>query len=293
MRPFAQGAARRIARLALVLLLAGCTPPALLPSADTPISAPAEATELTSVPDATPEDTPIPGTTRYRNSDLGVTLRYPKAWTPRAGEQQSTLTWLAAPSKKVQAMLFYKSMPAGATLAQVARKVREATASQLKDVKPLVDGASTLADGRAAWRGEYTGKRTDGSTVQVLVASTMRSGHLFTLMAFGNPDDMDSEREALDQIIASIKLETPQIYGSRDQALVRLGGESNNPRAYDPATGGGDDLVFSGLVTFHPQLAVVPTWPNHGIYRPMARSTPSTCGPAPVSTAASRWWRRM
>jgi oligopeptide transport system substrate-binding protein len=44
----------------------------------------------------------------------------------------------------------------------------------------------------------------------------------------------------------------------RDQALFRLGGESRNPRAYDPAVGGGDDLVFSGLVTFDPQLAIVP-----------------------------------
>jgi oligopeptide transport system substrate-binding protein len=251
----------RIAPLTLVLLLllGGCTPSAILPAADTPTSASVEPTEPTAAPDATPEDTPIPGTSRYRDSDLGITLRYPSEWAPRAGEQESTLTWLTAPEKQVQAALFYEAMPAGATLEQAARKVREATATSVKEVEQLGDGAITLADGRAAWRGEYTGKRNDGSTVQVLVASTTRGGRLFSLMAFGNPDDMDSQRAALDQIIASIKLESPKIYGiSRDQALVRLGGESNNPRAYDPATGGGDDLVFSGLVTFNPQLDVVP-----------------------------------
>src|SRR5919106_5967838 len=43
---------------------------------------------------------------------------------------------------------------------------------------------------------------------------------------------------------------------SLDQALVLAGGESTNPRDYDPATtyGSGNKLVFSGLVSFDPQL---------------------------------------
>ena len=42
----------------------------------------------------------------------------------------------------------------------------------------------------------------------------------------------------------------------REQALVLSGGESTNPRDYDPATtyGSGDKLVFSGLVSFDPEL---------------------------------------
>jgi oligopeptide transport system substrate-binding protein len=42
----------------------------------------------------------------------------------------------------------------------------------------------------------------------------------------------------------------------RDQALVLEGGESTNPRDYDPATtfSGGDKRIFSGLVSFDPQL---------------------------------------
>ncbi len=44
----------------------------------------------------------------------------------------------------------------------------------------------------------------------------------------------------------------------RDQALILLGGESTNPRHYDPAHGGGGNLVFSGLVSFDPQLQLVP-----------------------------------
>ncbi len=44
------------------------------------------------------------------------------------------------------------------------------------------------------------------------------------------------------------------------QALVLEGGESNNPRDYDPATthGAGDKLVFSGLVAFDPRMNLIP-----------------------------------
>ena len=51
-----------------------------------------------------------------------------------------------------------------------------------------------------------------------------------------------------------------------NQALVLAGGESTNPREYDPATthGSGDKLVYSGLVSFDPQLNLTPdlaeTW---------------------------------
>src|SRR5512133_3431804 len=44
------------------------------------------------------------------------------------------------------------------------------------------------------------------------------------------------------------------------QALVYSGGESTNLRDYDPATtyGSGDKLVFSGLVSFDPNLNLTP-----------------------------------
>lgn len=45
-----------------------------------------------------------------------------------------------------------------------------------------------------------------------------------------------------------------------DQALVLAGGESTNPRNYDPATtiSSGDKRVFSGLVSFDPALNLTP-----------------------------------
>ena len=45
-----------------------------------------------------------------------------------------------------------------------------------------------------------------------------------------------------------------------NQALVLEGGESTNPRQYDPHTtfGSGDKRVFSGLVAFDPKLNLTP-----------------------------------
>ncbi|MGZ9220533.1 MAG: ABC transporter substrate-binding protein [Anaerolineales bacterium] len=45
-----------------------------------------------------------------------------------------------------------------------------------------------------------------------------------------------------------------------DQALVIAGGESTNPRDYDPATtySSGNKLIFSGLVSFDPKLNLTP-----------------------------------
>jgi len=58
--------------------------------------------------------------------------------------------------------------------------------------------------------------------------------------------------------------ELPQ--GAPNQTLVLSGGESTNPREYDPATthGSGNKLVFSGLVSLDPHLNLTPeiaeTW---------------------------------
>ncbi|MGH2594308.1 MAG: peptide ABC transporter substrate-binding protein, partial [Anaerolineae bacterium] len=131
--------------------------------------------------------------------------------------------------------------------------------SNVVNVEVVDDKAITLADGREAWVGGYSAEYEDGTPMRAVVASTARAGRLFTLQAYGQPGDLERERPALDAIIASIRLEAPRLHGvPRNEALFQLGGESSNPRAYDPATGGGNPLVFSGLVSFNPQLEIVP-----------------------------------
>ncbi|HLO16700.1 MAG TPA: peptide ABC transporter substrate-binding protein [Anaerolineales bacterium] len=60
--------------------------------------------------------------------------------------------------------------------------------------------------------------------------------------------------------VAPNRVSALQIDVPLGQALVLAGGESTNPRSFDPATtlSGGDKLVFSGLVTFDPSLKLTP-----------------------------------
>src|SRR5688572_4478104 len=55
--------------------------------------------------------------------------------------------------------------------------------------------------------------------------------------------------------VAALQVDVPL-----EQALVLAGGESTNPRSFDPATtiSGGDNRVFSGLVSFDPHLNLTP-----------------------------------
>ena len=60
--------------------------------------------------------------------------------------------------------------------------------------------------------------------------------------------------------IAPSPVSALQIDVPLNQSLVLSGGESTNPRDYDPATtlGSGDKLAFSGLVSFDPKLNLTP-----------------------------------
>ncbi|MBC8078155.1 MAG: peptide ABC transporter substrate-binding protein [Chloroflexales bacterium] len=193
------------------------------------------------------------------NADVGVGLEYPTLWDAQPGDQEGSLTWLYAPSRRVFALLFYGPLPADADLQAAAQMARDETTSGLADVRQVVDTAATLADGRAAWRSEYRATRDDGSPIYVVLTSTARGGRLFSLMVFGSPESVADERKPIDAIATSLAALSPSVGGvPRDESLLLAGGESSNPRVYDPATGGGHGLVFSGLMMFTPQLALAP-----------------------------------
>ncbi|HET7090591.1 MAG TPA: peptide ABC transporter substrate-binding protein [Anaerolineae bacterium] len=277
--------------LALAALISACTTPT---PATTPESTPlgggqaraspplryedlrqaanAPATTPTGTPTPTPTEMPtpylptatLPGTPeaqagRYENPDLGVSFRYPRSWVAEPGEEEASLMTLIDFPNEVIVFAGYGPMPPDATLESIAQGMRDAVSTGVSGVEYLGDEAVTLDDGREAWRSEFSMAAGDGSPVRVIIALTARSGRLFTLLAFGEPDGLEQDREQIDEIIGSITLATPRLYGiPREEALFLSGGESTNPRDYDPAVSGGDDLVFSGLVSFNPQLEVVP-----------------------------------
>jgi len=258
---------RALVALLLLVMLAACAPTDLVsnPTAVPPTVIAPEASSVPVVADASPEPEVTPtmetpsGARRFEDKERGIALFYPRRWSTQAGETSDTLTWLLGPGRRVVAVLFYGSKPSSRSLEDVAKEIRDASASGLTDVEYLSDEAITLDDGRVGWQSEYRAMRNDGSLVQVQLTSIARGGQMFTLMAFGEPSDFDDQRDSLRMISHSMQLAPQMLYDiPRDQALVWLGGESQNPRAYDPATSGGFDLVFSGLVAFTPDLELMP-----------------------------------
>ena len=101
------------------------------------------------------------------------------------------------------------------------------------DVTTSVSQAFALAQGQAAWFTEYSATLQNGSPAHVLLVSTAHSGRLITLLAYVDPNRDAQQRRTLLDIFSSLTLNAPQLYGiPRDQALVELGSESNNPRSY-------------------------------------------------------------
>jgi oligopeptide transport system substrate-binding protein len=198
----------------------------------------------------------------FTNNDLGVSLRYPNRWITAPPDQGSDiLTYFLSPDGAITALLFSGPMGDTQSLQAVADEIRGGLTQSLTNVKIVSDEASTLDDGHSAWSTVLTAKRQDGSPLKVNVTIVSSGGQAFALVAFGNPDDFDSNVDDINQLIGALHLERPKLFGlGRDQSLVLSGGESTNPREYDPATthGSGDKLVFSGLVSFDPKLNLVP-----------------------------------
>jgi oligopeptide transport system substrate-binding protein len=260
----------------LLLAIAACSmpkqeaadvvPTETAPPTTRPISADVRQPDQARVlPTATVAPTPEAQPGQYVHSDLGISFTFPEDWTAEPGDSETTLQWLTASTSAVYLVAYYSPLNPGDTLEQAAGKRFDVETQDLVDVETLSNAEAILDDGRKAWRNVFTAKRDDGSPLQIFMISAARFGRLVTLFAFGAPEDMEAEQPALETIGKSLRLDVPQRYGiPRDQALFYLGGESTNPRHYDPAHGGGDHLVFSGLVRFNPELDVVPdlaeTW---------------------------------
>jgi oligopeptide transport system substrate-binding protein len=197
----------------------------------------------------------------YLNADYGIKLRYSSKWmTEEPAKDSGVLKYFIGPTGAVVAGLMVN--PAnGDSVESVASEIHKAMLDGLKDMKIVSDQADQLSDGRDTWTTLATAKRTDGTSLKINLVTTLNSGRAYTLFTFGEPVDYDKYQKEVAQLIAGLTVEQPRLYGiPRDQALVLAGGESTNPREYDPATthGSGDKLLYSGLVSFDPQLNLVP-----------------------------------
>ncbi|HET6824272.1 MAG TPA: peptide ABC transporter substrate-binding protein, partial [Anaerolineales bacterium] len=160
-------------------------------------------------------------------------------------------------------------------LVTVARELQDYYLGSLAEINTVDEGKLTLKTEEDAYFIIATAKRpSDNEVIKVNYTTTIlkKRNRVLTFLSYGLPDTFDFHFDELKSLIESLaylneqsrKLEKAsilrQIDVPLDQTLVLAGGESTNPRSFDPATtiSGGDKRVFSGLVSFDPKLNLTP-----------------------------------
>jgi oligopeptide transport system substrate-binding protein len=212
-----------------------------------------------------------------------VRVRYPAGWQTQEDPNASALTLFVSPDSSVTAFLYVFTGASG----DLQSEARSIFGQVMSGVTNTVEGdqAITLMDGSAAWWTLASATLDDGSAIKVAVVTALYGAREYALLVYGPAEAFDSYASDIHDLTYALHFEVPVTSGPpHDQTLYLAGGESTNPRDYDPATthSVGDKRVFSGLVSFDPQLHLVAelaeTWeisPDDTVYtfhlRPNAR----------------------
>jgi oligopeptide transport system substrate-binding protein len=209
---------------------------------------------------ATPRPTPqVPnGMRQYRDDEQGAQLFYPNNWQLDA-KANNNLAMLYPRNRSVIMVWFVSPFSSGQTLQSAGIALRDSSQAGLSAIENLRDEQTVLADGQSAWLSEYQGRTADNSPITVQVFSAVRGSKIFSLMSYGLSNNFERSRADIEAIGFNMFLEEEMVFGfPRSQTLVLAGGESSNPRSYDPAHSGGDSLIYSGLVSLDPQFNLEP-----------------------------------
>jgi len=213
--------------------------------------------QLANVSTATPTIEPL----TYVNQESGVSVHYPRGWTtqpPAQGDQ--ALIGFVSPDKTVFSYLYSFSAQASDTPESAIASLSSSALSGLTDVLIVSEAARSRADGTPAWSRVVTAK-SNGTEVKINLTTAIYGTRLFFMLTFGSPSAYDYYANDLAALLDGMVFESPVVNGvNRSTALFLAGGESTNPRDYDPATehDSGDKRVFSGLVSFNTSLNLVP-----------------------------------
>jgi oligopeptide transport system substrate-binding protein len=196
----------------------------------------------------------------FVNDELGVRIDVPQGWKKEAGTDQGVIVDIDSGQGLVSRLLFSTSA-ADDTPQKVAEQLVQELGSELKNIQTVSSAAFSLNSGEAGWKVVFTGSLDDGTGLKLSAIVTLHGSQSYVLLTFGLASTYDSEEAKVDAMAATLAFQAPIINGvPRDQALILSGGESTNPREYDPATmhSSGDKRVFGGLVSLDPGLNVTP-----------------------------------
>jgi oligopeptide transport system substrate-binding protein len=169
---------------------------------------------------------------------------------------------------RLNGMLMTTSLSEGLTLEGSIPELQTALLTGLADIQfqPAYAGP-TIAGGQPSWIAIASAALEDGTRIKIHTLHFEHGGLVVMLVSFGSATDIDAALAELDALGSAFSFENASINGiQRSQGLFLSGGESTNPREYDPATthGSGDKLIFSGLVALNLQMQIIPdlaeTW---------------------------------
>src|SRR5450759_3134986 len=215
----------------------------------------------TSAPVNTATWTPTVEPLTYANLESGLQVHYPAGWTeqtPAQGDQ--SVMGFASPDKTVFTSMYVFAAQAGDTPESTVKSLSSSALTGLTNVVIVSNAALTRSDGTPAWSQVVTATSSN-SDLKINLTTAIYGSRLFFMLTYGSPSAYDFYANDITALLNGMAFESPVVNGvNRSQALFLSGGESTNPRDYDPATehDSGDKRVYSGLVSLDTNLNLVP-----------------------------------
>ena len=239
--------------------------PPPIPTADAIEQATAESsgsseTEDTSIPPPTEATAEPERAGFYRNTTYGFSISYPPEWIKDEINTSGLLASFHDPDDTCLIQLFIEYLPEIMTSKDYATLIIDTLEQSLSDFQVLSAGDIDLG-GKPGFRHQFTGVES-GIRIKAELVSLVRKSHALVIMATSPEPLFDEQKDIIDEIISSFRLEEPKPFGvPRDGSLTLF---DTGPRTLDPAllrdaTSASYALeVFSGLVTLNQDLQVIP-----------------------------------
>ena len=196
----------------------------------------------------------------YVSQENGLTVHYPNGWTTQAPAQgDQALTTFVNPDQSIQAKLFVSPLQPGDTAESVTGQMASSALQGLTNIIILSDAVLTRSDSVSGWSRVVTAT-SNGTQLKINLTTLIYGSREFSLLTYGDVSSFDANSNAINTLVSGMSFGTAVVNGvNRNQALFLEGGESTNPRDYDPATehDSGDKRLYSGLVSLDAKLHLV------------------------------------
>jgi len=214
-------------------------------------------------PTATVYRTQPPRADLYSNEGVGVSIKIPPYVTIDTSDASSNFFFALTMDGHISGYLKSIAKPDGKSLSEVAHSLRSTDLQGLVNLTYVDDKAVTLVDGTPAWLTVTDFKFPEEAREYRAVMIAARGyTSVIALVLYSGKEFFADYADHVDEFTRSLSIFAPKVNGfTRDELLVVDSGETENPLENDPATArsySGFDLVFSGLVTYDPDMNLIP-----------------------------------